>query len=1374
MSASKASSWDERESAGAVVDTLSTLVPRLLLRRLARDPRRAIVAGSETIDGALLHVDLARFSILAARLAEAGPTGPERLGRVLEASFERIVDAVHASGGDVLNFSGDGLLALWGADPQSRSGMGEAVHAVALCAARLRRELHAFEPLRGIEVKARMCIAAGEVQVATLGGVYGRWELLPAGEPIAELRGAAGLARRGDVLVTEEAWKSLRAHYTAERLSPTLLRLGHAAIGTRPPRGRPAPPVPVTAAMEAGLRSFVSGAAQSRLDRGRGIRNELRTVSVLFVQLPLSAHQTSLERAQSVMTLIQEVIYRHEGGLNKISVDDKGASIVAAMGLPPKPHPDDARRALRAALELESALSETGLRARIGVATGRAYCGAVGATSRREYTMIGETVNRAARLMEMAVHGHAVLCDRPTREAGRGYFEFGPAQGSQLNGTQTALEAHGVLGAGAPRAQVASAMVGRQAEREALSGLLAGLVEGQGGHALIRGAAGIGKSRLLADLRERAQERGVRVLEGQASSVQRRSAYLMWRGVFGELLDAAATEAEMWRRRAMEWVQGDDWAQRHLDLVGAVVPRWPVQGAVDLAEGEARQRATQRLLLTLLERAAARGPLLIVLEDAHWADVASWSLLRRVARSDIPLMLVSAMRPDPALPSAKIAEMLASSTMTLIDLAPLSAEQTEALVRARLRGSSAPDRVAALIGAKVQGHPLYGEQLALSVREAIAADCPERARERDGPHAGRTPSAEVLREALARPNSVEGVVIARIDRLAPDEQRVLRVASVIGPRFDRPLLLALLRDELGGPAIHRVLERLVGLDLLRYVPEPAGTMAFEHEVLRDVTYNLLLYSDRRSLHGRIARWLDRQAQVSAGHAVDHALLAHHWLAAEEPRRALAHLEPAAAASVADFAHEDARVLLRSAFDLLSDESVMLHDEGRARLHRLRATVHLAAGEMQEAKAELAEALATVGQPTPCGSAGRIIGVLGRVRSLIARRLLRRGPRADTLGAFEAASAYELLAEVHFHVNDSLGTLHALLGTLDLAEQMPPAPILARAYANACIGANTVPLHGLSRHFARRSRETADAVGGASTRGFVLSRTAVYGYGVGDWHLAIPAFREARSIARRLGDPRLEGECQAALWQCDYFRGQLESLMEDCRGSTLEQRTGDIQHRYWRLLWLSHAQMRLNRAEEALATLDEIDELLDRDPGLGDRFIAQGVGALALLRLGRDAEALAMAQRLQRTASRTKPISRSTLEGYAAGVQVYHSLATRDSSAERRRELGDLAAEAIGGLAGYARRFLIGKPRACLWRGALLWSSGREQGALRTWRDGLGVARQLELRLEQAQLHRVLEAHGPMGGAHRSGHALRAAELEQALGARVEAPRLGRP
>jgi class 3 adenylate cyclase len=393
----------------AAADTIASYVPDLLQRRLVDHPESVATPHADHVVGALLLADIAGFTAITEQLARQGPGGAEALSGLLNAAFGPLLAQVAEAGGDVLKFAGDALLVCWpmiGDDPAA--GLALATRRAVRCAQVMQTTLQGYAAAERIELSLRVGVGAGEVVLLDVGGALDRRELLVGGEAVPQTTAAARDAQPGQVVVAPEAWALLEEAFVGERV----------AGGVRLISAPPIPPVeagsrrPVPDGVAAVLLPYLPRALLGSLRAGHDEwLAELRRVTLLFVNLPGLDHSAALERAQRAMQVLQTALYRYEGSINKLSLDDKGTMLVAALGLPPLAHEDDPARAVQAALAMRAGLTSLGERAAIGITTGRVFCGVVGDQRRREYTMLGAAVNLAARLMQAAPDG--ILCDRP-------------------------------------------------------------------------------------------------------------------------------------------------------------------------------------------------------------------------------------------------------------------------------------------------------------------------------------------------------------------------------------------------------------------------------------------------------------------------------------------------------------------------------------------------------------------------------------------------------------------------------------------------------------------------------------------------------------------------------------------------------------------------------------------------------------------------------------------------------------------------------------------------------------------------------------------------------------------------------------------------
>jgi class 3 adenylate cyclase len=378
---------------------LSSYVP-VYLRRLLADRHKAPDAPwASKLPCAILFADVSGFTRLSIELARQGPIGAEKLSLALNTYFGQFIDILARYGGDVLRFAGDAPLVLFAADDER--GIDEAFHRAAASALALQEVLHRYEVAPELHLSMRIHLTAGIALAAIVGGVNQRWEFLVGGAPLDALRALAPLGDPGEVLTSTELWPRLEPHCRGVKRDDVSVVRVESLRHEVPPMVFAALPTP---SLEA-LAPFVPHNVMHAIAAGDTTWSaEMRRVTVLFIDVEgLSmAHPDDVTRLNEVLRVLQGAIYRYEGSVNQFLVDDKGMTMLALWGVPLKTFEDDASRAIAAALQAEAALSAMGVRCAAGISVGRVFCGLRGNAQRREYAVIGASVNLAARLVGKA------------------------------------------------------------------------------------------------------------------------------------------------------------------------------------------------------------------------------------------------------------------------------------------------------------------------------------------------------------------------------------------------------------------------------------------------------------------------------------------------------------------------------------------------------------------------------------------------------------------------------------------------------------------------------------------------------------------------------------------------------------------------------------------------------------------------------------------------------------------------------------------------------------------------------------------------------------------------------------------------------------
>ena len=1333
-------------AAPSLVDLYAPFVPDLLLSRFAADPNPVAAPEAHCFPAAALFADVSGFTALTERLAGRGPQGVEELTELLNDYFGRLVAVVDVHGGDVVKFAGDAILAIWAANDARPD---EAAARAAACGLALLDALSESPTADQARLTLRIGIGVGEAVALHAGGQYGRWELLVGGPPVVQAGAAEKAARPGEVVLSAEAAELLDRCVDGERLPTGALRI--AAL-----RGAPAPgrnePVAVSPAAEAALRSYVPGAIRARLAAGQAAwLAELRRVTVVFVGVPDLDHAApdALERTHAVMLAVQAVVYRYEGSILRLGVDDKGTTLMAVYGLPPLAHEDDAARGVLAALAIQGALAELGLRPSIGVTTGRVYCGEVGGARRREYTLLGGPANLAARLMEAA--DGAVLCDAATETAAHARVTCEPLGAVTVRGRGEPVLVFRPTGAVRRAPTEATAIIGRADERAILAERLDRVGAGRpGGAVVIEGEPGIGKSRLLTDLIARAAQEGVRHLVGAADAVEKSTPYFAWRQVFAALFDveSAPNEPAARARHVIARVPPELAAQA--PLLAALLPvELPDTPETIALTGQDRADSTVDLLLTLLTHAAGETAALrlLVLDDAHWLDSASWALAAAVAERLPRIMLVVATRPLTGAEPAERRRLLNTQDAAHLRLEGLPADDVLTLVCQRLGTDRLPEPVAEMIRGRGQGNPFFSEEMALALRDAGLIAVRDRA-------CVVNPAAGDLR-AIGFPDTVQGVIADRIDRLSPAEKIAIKAASVVGRVFAYRLLHDVHPLDGDREYLRGHLDALAKLDLTPVdAPEPELAYIFKHVITQEVAYGLLLYAQRRQLHRAVAEWLERAyADELEPH---YALLAHHWSRAEEAAKTAYYLDQAGRQALKGGGFREAVGFFTDLLALNTSPDA----RQRGVWERLLGEAHYGLGERRPTIEHLERALALLGRPVPATTFGRLSQLVAALlRQAVRRRWPAQPSSTASEPALEAVCAYERLFSLYFFDNQVVAAVLSGLRGLNLAESLPPTPELAMLYGDMCYAVGSVPLHGVAETYARLVRETSIRVQDLEPVARAFAAVGWYGIGAAKWPGARVAIDEAVRRSNPLGQSRLRDELlvirafghrqgqfaeAAAAWAEVYERGA---------------KRGDPQVQILSLMGQVENALPRGLLGEAVDLLDKAARLVDGETTKPEVIRFHGDTARVRLRQCDTVGARSAAEAGLRLAATTAIPVQQSLDGYTGVAEVYLALREAgewvdDRDVRRACEL----------LTAFARPFRLARPRALLCRGLHEWLAGKTARAHRTWAASLASARELTMPYDEARAHYEIGRHTPASDPTRGEHLARATALFESFDA----------
>ncbi len=768
--------------------------------------------------GTLAKADLSGFTRLSERLAQGVQGGAEELSESIDATFARLIEPALQRGGDVLQFAGDALV-LW------FEGEGHEARAAATCwdFQRVIRDHGRIEtPLGAVRLRVSIGAASGDVGFAIIGETHR--ELIAFGPTATEALSLESRATAGQVLLSPITASVLPAPCRSEFGGAFRLRRAVEA------------PAPTSEPVESGLDSDPFIPAELRrggLNEGSWESGEHRTVAVAFLLLPgtdrrflAGGPEAVWNAAGRVASAIDRAVLDLGVCWSATDLAEDGIVFLLYTGVPIAKGDDD-ERLLRAIRQILETVDDLSLRA--GAHRGRIFSGRIGHPQRRTWAFLGDTVNLAARLMGKAPAGKAVV-SRTIIEHSRARFATTDLAPFAVKGKRALIDAcllGALTSAGRSATTETRNVVGREVEQRRLATAWQQALAGRGGVIGLVGEPGIGKSALVADLVSSIG--GVTTMVARCDPYEASAPYWAVRGELRRLTgvgDAAGL---------LHWISALDGIDGDAEQVAALTApsfgiELPSTEALDLLDPaivqDRRHDAVARVLV-----AAFPGPLLLIAEDVHWADEASYALLTRLAveaSRNRWLVLMTSRHEGNPFPDSGIEQ---------IELQPLAESDLHALAQSMAADGDLLDRDLARLVERSGGNPLFlAELVATGHREDL-------------------------------PDSIEQLLATRIDTLAPPDRALLRELSVLGNVVSLEVAARVLeRPEIREAGPWQAIDPFVHLD--------DDQVRFRHDLMRAAAYDGLAKRRRRLLHGRAADTLDGSAEDST--VAMHLLNAERW------------------------------------------------------------------------------------------------------------------------------------------------------------------------------------------------------------------------------------------------------------------------------------------------------------------------------------------------------------------------------------------------------------------------------------------------------------------------------------------------------------------
>jgi class 3 adenylate cyclase/tetratricopeptide (TPR) repeat protein len=1054
----------EREDAARSDALLMPYLPRLV-RAWSTEPD---APRARALDGSLVSVDISGFTALAERLSAKGKAGAEELVQRISACFDRLIDVAERHGGDVLKFRGDALLLFFRDDRHPERAAGAASDMQWTIESMITQD---------VELRMSVGVHSGECHFFLASAPHR--ELMIAGPGATRVFELEDLATAGEIVLSAETAAAVEPEWIGdERDGAFLMRRLEPGSSTIPPP----PDLP-------GVRLFeyVPGPLRAHLAVSSG-EAEHRQVTVAFVKLSQTDEvvaaggpEALLERIDRLAASVDRACSTYGVTWLESDIDVNAVKLYLTGGAPASSGQDE-EGMLRALRDIVA--TDVGLPLRAGVNRGHVFTGDIGNSARRTYAVMGDAVNLAARLTARAKAGDILTTGDVLDRARTTYAT--EKEPLLVKGKERAVTAHRVGEPTGTRDDAyadATPIVGRERELELVQAAVNGARMRQLQVVELVGEPGIGKSRLVQELRTLAL--GFTQLNTAAEQYASSTPFHAWRNLLRQLAgitpDASREQAGSQLAPFVAGVMPDlaSWLPLLAIPFDAEVLPTPESDALDPAASRDKLLETVE---TFLERILMM-PTLIVIEDAHWLDDSSRSLLLQLTRQAAarPWFVCVTTRPA-AEPSVHL-----DGPVQRVELAPLGAEVSAELALALADEVALSSEILAALTERAGGNPLF-------VRELVSA-----ARAGD--------ALETL------PESVESLLTTRIDTLDPENRMLLRYAAVVGPTFELEFLGSVLGDDVpdaGDPVRWEFLHEFV-------VDTGETSYAFRHDLIRATAYEGLSFGRRREIHGRVARALEERGS-------DVTLLSLHFFEAAEYGEAWEYSVAAGERAQTTFANVIAAELYERAI-AAAENLPELERADVARVLESLGDVAELFGAYDRAVDALARARALVGATSPIVDA-RLLGKQGMVSERIGRYTealancaagLERlddapeGPERDSVRASLELNA----GAIHYRQTNNEKAIRLLEAAAEHADRAGDRKKLAHAYylldaAHSDFGSPD----GI--HYLELARPIYEEIGDYRGLGVVLSNLGIHAYYEGRWHEALAFYRESQATMERAG------------------------------------------------------------------------------------------------------------------------------------------------------------------------------------------------------------------------------------------------------------------
>ncbi|MEM7330800.1 MAG: AAA family ATPase [Chloroflexota bacterium] len=1261
----------------------------------------------EQTAGAALFVDISGYSTITNTLAHTlgSKRGSEVMTHQLNQLYSMLITWVHAYQGSVIIYAGDSLTC-WFDDQfglqkdYSFSGAERAVScALKMQSAIMNAERHVDDSNSSIRFNIKISITAGTVNRLLVGDPNIQYFEVIAGQLVDRLGIAEQLIEQEEIIVGREVLTAVSYDLNIKewRLGPADEE--YAVISNQNPTIETNPWEFQSIIEEQIAQKWLQHTIYQKLsDKNSAFIAELRPTVALFISftgVDFETDHLAKLKLNKYIQWIQRVIYQVGGILVQLSIGDKGSYCYAIFesGFTQ----DDTMNAISAALQIHKTPAPMSYiqTVKIGISTGVLYAGTYGSHQRNTFSVQGQETNLAARLMQYAKPGEILVSARISNRA-KSQFHFIQIDTIQLKGFDKPIPIFAVhtLEDAPPEIdksykRSAKTFIGRKQELVVLKKSLGEYLEGQKRLVYIEGQAGSGKTTLLTKFHNTISDTGLICLLGHGNLINQDTPYYAWVDIILHLFNVEPNDSqsiieEKIASKLLSVTGSKEYAPIFNPICQLKLPETPITKTLS---SEARAHHFEMILTQLWRHFLETNDGVLVFEDAHWIDSASWRLIHKLLTTCPKFFIIIVSRPikKGINFSDELGFLNQFPFLELIQLHAFSWKESEALLCHCLNATAVPGSIVEFIHKLGQGNPFFCIEMAYTLQESKYLTVRN----------GRCFITKTISQIQSQfPESIQGIIISRLEHLPASQVLILKIASVIGFRFKYKLLEDIFSQFEPANNLPFFVDNLQNLNFIVPSKKESGTFEFKHHLIQEAIYSVLTFTQRRQLHKAVAQWFEQYVANSTHKFYE--TLAFHWEKAEEIDKGIHYLKLAGENAWRQFAHKEVIRIFSRAIAITTGEEIHISNIDRAKMFILIGRAYVFKTNYQDGRLHLEDGLNqlhinTYANKSKFKQISKLLA--GIVRLFVQPKFSLFKPQysPEERQKFQLGSQALLrLIEIYYHSDEPLLSTLSTLNALQLAEKVGDCPELAETLAIVGSFFSFLRMKRLARSYYLRSLRIARRIKSQDALSFSLLVKTTFDLGQGKWKNADFNIQHLIHLNQQSGDQRrlLDGQqlLTISLYLQEKFQQSIKAGEKLIELATQENDQRFLGHGYFALAYCRHQMNGPGTSQYYLNDLEEV--ILSKNSRLIDQqLVFNTISLLAHYHLEKEEynKGVHYVMEAKRLASGAFQSSFYTLPGYT--MLSLANLKCVQKSLIEPREMDQL----LKNFKQYTSTFPIGKP-----------------------------------------------------------------------------------